>query len=755
MTEVKYTFSASNASDVVAAFKSIGAAAESAAASAKKLGTASRSASAKTVAGSKRAKQAMSFEERARRRQLSQINRLRDQSIRSARKEASARKRIADKSARDEIKAADKAARKRVKIAKRAQEKISAGRRRMMRQIGRRALTAGILGVGAGMAAAARLGSSAVREGVGLRDQATQLAIKGQTGGGPRVSGAEILRGAQQTALNVPGAKAADVMEGMGAFVQKVGRVDVATKFKDLMATMSMATGAKIKDVGSAMADLYQKFDIKTPQQMAKVMAQLAVQGKKGAFELSDMAKRLPRMAAAARSFGLRGPESVGVLGGLVQMVRQGAGSGAQAATFTENMLRQIERKSGKIESITGRKVFTKGGDPRDIQNTIASMMEAAGTPGAGGTPPGLKAFNFNKRAEAALKPFFIIWKDAYKETGNAAEATKRLKEEMQKAIKAPGALKEIMEDAKTASKTTKSIQTAAWENIRSSVNKELMPAFASLAKNLGSLAKNTTLFQTLGGVLAGVVGGFEILIRALGGASKKIGPTDEEKRKALGQAKTAQGELAEMMAKKKKYALLGDTAMSLSMDPVIAAQRAKMEALETRGGMGVDQGILSKKQFVNQLTDIMVEGESKYQRKRDPNYVMGKSAVALQRRKARMIADNIITNESTGMAAVAEFFGGPGGYSKEQFMGQVHTGTPHADIDREKATRLLDRLGATAVSAGMGGEVGAEASRALEGGEIKANLSNLASALEAAAGRINAVRPGDGGDGGRGNVFQ
>ena len=526
MPEIRYTFTASDANTVVAAFNSIEQAAKKSTRAVIDQGKANAKATKGPAGGQNTSSQKTRDAKRA------AANRHREE-IRQAKAAAKELENIAKKKARTEerihkghlrrkLRAVDRhiADRKRAekkaqqdairaeRDAQRASDRIRRGRRRMMMRaggyVGRGIMRAGRYAATAALGVAA----ASAREGVSLENQAQRLAIKGQTGvlKGQRLTGKDLERNARGVAALTPGVKASGVLEGMGSFVQKVGRVDVAKDFSGLMAKVSMATGASMRDIGSSMADMFQKFDVKTVDDMANVMATLNVQGKKGAFELSDMAKYLPKIAAAGKVFGVEGAQGAKTLGGVLQLIRTGTGTGAEAGTAAVNLMEEMSMKRGNIKKATGREVNN------DIVENIVSIAQATG-----GTTQGLDQFKFQKRARRAMNPFVAMFRDFKKESGSAAKATKMLREAIMNAVRAKGAEEEMDKDAQRASKTTQSQMTHAWNSISASLNESLMPAVLSVAKTLSSVAGNTNLFEQLGTAISNVIKLFGWLVKTFG----------------------------------------------------------------------------------------------------------------------------------------------------------------------------------------------------------------------------------------------
>jgi hypothetical protein len=322
----------------------------------------------------------------------------------------------------------------------------------------------------------------------------------------------------ENAAIANPGVKAEDVAAGAAGFVAKTGDLSAARRFSGTFATVSSASGASVEDISNAAADLFQKFDITSIEDMQKALAALTMQGKAGAFEIKDAAAQFAKMSAAASRFGLsKGSEGVKILGGLTQIARSATGSPEQAATAVEATFRQLIAKSGTIKGL-GVDVFEKGSksktrDVRDIlTETIAKagggqvkLQEIFGEEGIRGISPLISAFNNAK--------------DATK--GTAAEKTAAgvtaLREALAKAIDAPGDWAEIVKDSAAAQQTAGAQLDAAWESIKAAVAKDAVPAIMKLVPAMTQLAETgigpaIVVFQALVEAAGDVIKAFKIM---------------------------------------------------------------------------------------------------------------------------------------------------------------------------------------------------------------------------------------------------
>lgn len=358
--------------------------------------------------------------------------------------------------------------------------------------VGKTALA--VTGLGGGALIASKLGPAA-----GLEQRQRQLIVNA-TGAGQtspyqygdlqkRISNEAVATGVSQEGIT----------GGLEKFVQRTGDLGMAVDNMRTFATVSMATGASVEDIAGAAADLMQKFDIKKPEQMADALATLAYQGKKGAFELRDMADTFPELAAAASRAGMKGVTGMQTLGGLAQISRSATGSGAEASTALQMALAKMVQEGSKLESgeaLGGKKVnvFTdkKKTALRNVPDVIADIISQSG-----GNLTQLQDV-FDARGIRAMSP--LIQK--YTEVSGATKGTAVEKSAagraavvamIQDASSAAGTFADIQKDAGEVQKST-NVQLEKFNSmLTSAVQEKLLPTLTSL------IPKLTPLIPTFG----------------------------------------------------------------------------------------------------------------------------------------------------------------------------------------------------------------------------------------------------------------
>ncbi|KMN33071.1 tail protein [Chromobacterium sp. LK1] len=112
-------------------------------------------------------------------------------------------------------------------------------------------------------------------------------------------------------------------------------------KYAPVMAKAATATRASMDDLGSVAIAL--KDNLKVGEDgFESALNMLAYAGKRGQFEIRDMAKWLPALSPSFQALGVTGKEAVAEIGAALQIARKGAGSNDEAANNFKNFLQKI-----------------------------------------------------------------------------------------------------------------------------------------------------------------------------------------------------------------------------------------------------------------------------------------------------------------------------------------------------------------------------------------------------------------------------
>lgn len=385
---------------------------------------------------------------------------------------------------------AESAERAQIRAATRARSEFKARTGRVVGQVGEAlggigATALSVTGLGGGALVASRLGGAAA-----LERRQRQVIVNARGAGQANAIEYGALQSRIANTATATGASQEDITGGIEKFVQRTGDLSTAVGLMNSLALASVATGSSMEDLAGVAADLQQKFDIKKPEEMADALAVLAMQGKKGAFELRDMANTFPELAAAAARVGMGGVGGMRQLGGLAQIARSATGSGEEASTALQMAFTQIGAKGAKLQAgllTGGRKVdvFRDKGMTqfRDMPSVVADVIA-----GTRGNIPELEKI-FEVRGSRAFAPLITQFNQAHMAAlgGGATEekATAAGRDAIVKAIEdasnATGTYADLQRDAADVQKSASVQLERLNSELTSAVQKDLLPALVRL----------------------------------------------------------------------------------------------------------------------------------------------------------------------------------------------------------------------------------------------------------------------------------
>ncbi len=229
------------------------------------------------------------------------------------------------------------------------------------------------LGLGAVGAGGALFGMEAAKA-LKFEESLTRLRISM----GATHVGATAMADAMRKISDSTGTAKQDVLGATHAFFALTGDAESARRSMDLFARVQRGTGAAIDDVATAAAAMQQNLRI-DPAQFERGFSILIRGGKAGAIELKDAAGLLAELAPVAAQFkGGLGVEGLAKLGAALQLVRQGYGSGAEAATGLLSLMNALVSHAGKLEA-AGVEVFDVDPSGRKTLRDIQQIVEAIG----------------------------------------------------------------------------------------------------------------------------------------------------------------------------------------------------------------------------------------------------------------------------------------------------------------------------------------------------------------------------------------
>lgn len=164
----------------------------------------------------------------------------------------------------------------------------------------------------------------------------------------------------------------AEIGRGLGVLV--AGGIQNAKSleaYAPVMAKAATATRSSMDDLGKVAIAL--KDNLKVGEEgFEGALNMLAYAGKRGQFEIRDMAKWLPALSPSFQALGVTGKDAVAEIGAALQIARKGAGSNDEAANNFKNFLQ-------KITSPDTLKDFEKAGI--DLKSSMMNLRAQGLTP--------------------------------------------------------------------------------------------------------------------------------------------------------------------------------------------------------------------------------------------------------------------------------------------------------------------------------------------------------------------------------------
>lgn len=167
-----------------------------------------------------------------------------------------------------------------------------------------------------------------------------------------------------------------ELIAAVEKIVEKTGDLELARSNIRNIGIAMQATGSDGVSMGATVADLMEKFRVKTPEDMIRVLDLLTNQGKAGAFTLADMSRNMERLSSAYAVTGRTGEGAVREMGALVQMIRKGTGSSEQATTAMEAYLRTL-KDADKVKLLKARGIrVVDPDDPTRLRSAVEIMKD-------------------------------------------------------------------------------------------------------------------------------------------------------------------------------------------------------------------------------------------------------------------------------------------------------------------------------------------------------------------------------------------
>ncbi|ABD87119.1 phage tail tape measure protein [Rhodopseudomonas palustris] len=204
---------------------------------------------------------------------------------------------------------------------------------------------------------------------LGITAEATKAQVDGAT-----VKVREI---AQQYAVPVE-----EVLKGLEALVTQGKELPEALAMMDAVVKSAQASGAAAEDMSNSAGAMMTNLKLKV-EELPEAFDRLAYAGKKGQFELKDMARYFPELAAAWANVGQKGADKLADLAAATQIIRKEAGTSEKTFNGIRDLLAKINstdvqnnfKKMG-VDLEAGLKKGAKEGKP--LLDVITELTEKA-----------------------------------------------------------------------------------------------------------------------------------------------------------------------------------------------------------------------------------------------------------------------------------------------------------------------------------------------------------------------------------------
>lgn len=363
--------------------------------------------------------------------------------------------------------------------------------------IGRVASVLGSIGK-AGLAvagiSAAGIAASSISQAITLDEGSRRLSIAGRAPGEKGSDPASLSKAFTQTGI-ATGLAPEQIMSGVRKYVEKTGDLGYAMKNSKTFATVAQGADANVEDVFAMAADMKGKLGLNDPEDMKQAFAIFSQQGKKGKFELKNMASEMPEILSTASNAGVRGVAGARDIGALLQQAMEATGNGSEAATAVNTMFKDFGLHANKIQSgqaFGGRKVQVyEGGDPRNKNRSFADVMTESVSASRGNMSELYKVFGV--RGIKALNPQINAYKEAYQNTkGTDAEkdiaGTKAAKASFAKYRDLPASFESVQQDAADAMKSFSVQMEVINTKLKDAVASQLFPEIIKLVPQIAAL---------------------------------------------------------------------------------------------------------------------------------------------------------------------------------------------------------------------------------------------------------------------------
>lgn len=306
---------------------------------------------------------------------------------------------------------------------------------------------------------------------------------------------------------NEVGIGATDIIKGAQTYVDLTGNVTGAKNAMASFARIAQASDSSVSDIATSAAAMQQSFGL-DPSKIEETFSGLINQGKAGAVSLKDMAGQLASLAPKWDMFkGGRSAQGIHEFGAIFQVVRQGSGSAAEAATNLEALLGTMTKHAKELRKYGHIKLFDVAKDGTKTPKAFEEILTQIENSKLMKDPELLvKALGGRKESSDALRVIMRARQEVTA-TGNAYTDLVHAGEDA-------GA---VQRDLATYLDSSSGKMEASWERVKNALAAAITPerieAFANAVSDAAD--KITPLVESVGKI-GSVLGG-------LWGAGKSI----------------------------------------------------------------------------------------------------------------------------------------------------------------------------------------------------------------------------------------
>ncbi|MCB1473849.1 MAG: phage tail tape measure protein [Rhodobiaceae bacterium] len=301
--------------------------------------------------------------------------------------------------------------------------------------------------------------------------------------------------------------------------------LDEAIAIWPKIAKTARAAVTDIGDISDAANAVMSQLEI-APDELEAAFDAMVEGGKKGRFELKDMAREFPALTAAAQRLGYNGVDGVTKLVAQLQVLRERAGSGREAATYLRDlMLKAFSDQTQRNFEKYGIDIMERLDDAAaNGKNGVEELLDA------------IEEITAGKSSTQATAIISRLFPDI--QAQSAAVALRQLRDEvrgLEKDISSTsGSVERDFERMKNTAEGVGDELVANLKRVRDVVGEEALPAFKALMTGVNEAfdaAENRTggLFQIFRDMHKQAEEG-DIIDKAIGAAGDYLG-SDSVKR--------------------------------------------------------------------------------------------------------------------------------------------------------------------------------------------------------------------------------